>query len=430
MKSLRSINRNLIIVLAVAAAVVIVFFIILQPGSTHFAPNSVPITIGELADMIDDPVTREAIVSITVQRDSQVNIVMTNGRRYQTAKDPISSLPSQLRSMGITDSDLDAIRGRIQVADAEPDLLVNLIIIGVPAVLVVAMLFQAVRKNMRFDPNSQSNPINQMKKTPVTEQMGFRAITFDHVGGYEPAKQALRELTSLLREPAKRQAMSIRIPSGILLTGAPGSGKTQLAQAAAGDVGLNLLCCNGSDFIDMFVGVGANRIREIFGKARKAAPAILILDQIDALGFKRLIKPNNGEDERLQTLAALLTELDNVTANQGILVIAITNRPDALDEALTRSGRLERVIHLNAPDSAERESILRVLTARHSLSADVRLSALAEMGEGMVGAQLEQWVNEAGLRAIHNNSQTIGEQDFLSALSTLKTAQPASASQS
>jgi cell division protease FtsH len=409
--------------LLIGAVVLLAFVTTLIPqfgaNDAQSITDSRTITIGKLADLIADPDTRQDIILIEVYADNRVRVSMRGGPVYYTEKDPNSSLPSQLRSMAIADSIIEDIRSRIEVQNGAQDRLVTVLANLLPLVIIGGLFFWLWRRGILNNPTKQ---VDVMKKTPVTEQKAFRLVTFEHIGGYEPAKQELRTLTTWLRDPAARQQRGVRMPSGLLLTGAPGTGKTRLAQAAAGETSLNLVYCNGSDFIEMFAGIGAYRIREVFGKARGAAPALLIFDNLDALGYTRHEKPRSGEDERYQTLAALLTELDNFTANQQMLIIGITNRPDLLDPALVRGGRFERTLHLEAPSLAEREHILRLLTAGRPLAVEVDLKALATQADGLYGADLERLVNDAALLTAQVKRDQMTGADFEAALSSLRMA--------
>jgi len=232
-------------------------------------------------------------------------------------------------------------------------------------------------------------------------------ITFNDVAGLEEVKEDLQEEIEFLRNPRKFAALGAKIPKGILLVGPPGCGKTLLAKAVAGEAGVPFFSVSGSEFVEMFVGVGAARVRDLFNEAKKYAPCIIFIDEIDAVGRQRGAGLGGGHDEREQTLNQLLVEMDGFDPNSGIIVIAATNRPDILDPALLRPGRFDRRIVVNYPDVKEREEILKIHTRNKPLGPDINLSTLAKRTAGFTGADLENLVNEAALLAARRNKKFI-----------------------
>ncbi len=231
--------------------------------------------------------------------------------------------------------------------------------------------------------------------------------TFNDVAGEDEEKEELREIVDFLKNPQKFRELGARIPKGFLLVGPPGTGKTLLAKAVAGEAGVPFFSISGSDFVEMFVGVGASRVRDLFDHAKKNSPCIIFIDEIDAVGRQRGAGLGGGHDEREQTLNQLLVEMDGFTLNEGVIVIAATNRPDILDSALLRPGRFDRQVLVDAPDVKGREEILKVHTKGKPLSADVRLDVLAKTTVGFTGADLENLVNEAALRAAKHGQKEI-----------------------
>ncbi|MBC7194680.1 MAG: ATP-dependent metallopeptidase FtsH/Yme1/Tma family protein [Caldisericia bacterium] len=232
-------------------------------------------------------------------------------------------------------------------------------------------------------------------------------ITFNDVAGLEEVKEDLQEEIEFLRNPRKFAALGAKIPKGILLVGPPGCGKTLLAKAVAGEAGVPFFSVSGSEFVEMFVGVGAARVRDLFNEAKKYAPCIIFIDEIDAVGRQRGAGLGGGHDEREQTLNQLLVEMDGFDPNSGIIVIAATNRPDILDPALLRPGRFDRRVVVNYPDVKEREAILKIHTRNKPLGPDINLSTLAKRTAGFTGADLENLVNEAALLAARRNKKYI-----------------------
>ncbi len=239
-----------------------------------------------------------------------------------------------------------------------------------------------------------------------------KKVTFADVAGADEEKAELQEVVDFLKEPQRYLELGARIPKGILLVGPPGTGKTLLAKAVAGEAGVGFLSISGSDFVELYVGVGASRVRDLFDQAKKDSPAIIFIDEIDAVGRQRGAGLGGGHDEREQTLNQLLVEMDGFAANEGVVVLAATNRVDILDPALLRPGRFDRQVYVGAPDVKGREDILKVHTRNKPLAEDVDLSVLAKSTAGFTGADLENLCNEAALRAAGRHSKFIAMDDL------------------
>ena len=251
-------------------------------------------------------------------------------------------------------------------------------------------------------------------KARMTSESGNK-VTFEDVAGIDECKQELEEIIHFLRDPKKFTKLGGRIPKGVLLMGPPGTGKTLLARAVAGEAGVPFMTISGSDFVEMFVGVGASRVRDLFEQGKKHAPCIIFIDEIDAVGRHRGAGMGGGHDEREQTLNQLLVEMDGFDNNTGVILMAATNRPDVLDPALLRAGRFDRRVVVPAPDAKGRAAILKVHTRKVPMGADVDLSALARGTPGFVGADLENLVNEAALLAARRDREFVVQDDFESA---------------
>jgi cell division protease FtsH len=239
-----------------------------------------------------------------------------------------------------------------------------------------------------------------------------KKVTFKDVAGVDEAKEELQEIIEFLKEPQKFQKLGGRIPKGVLLVGPPGTGKTLLARAIAGEANVPFFSISGSDFVEMFVGVGASRVRDLFEQGKKSAPCIVFIDEIDAVGRHRGAGLGGGHDEREQTLNQLLVEMDGFDSNEGVILVAATNRPDVLDPALLRPGRFDRRVVVNRPDVRGREGILRVHTRKVPLGGDVNLHILARGTPGFSGADLANLVNEAALYAARQNRKLVTMSDF------------------
>ena len=243
-----------------------------------------------------------------------------------------------------------------------------------------------------------------------------KKVTFADVAGVDEEKQELEEIVDFLKQPSKYTDMGARIPKGVLLVGPPGTGKTLLARAIAGEAGVPFYSISGSDFVEMFVGVGASRVRDLFDQAKKNSPALIFIDEIDAVGRQRGAGLGGGHDEREQTLNQLLVEMDGFGTNEGIIMIAATNRPDILDPALLRPGRFDRQVVVGTPDVKGREEILRIHTRKKPLAEDVELKTLAKMIPGFSGADIENLANEAALLSVRKNKKVIGMEEFEEAI--------------
>ena len=264
---------------------------------------------------------------------------------------------------------------------------------------------------------SSNNPMSNFGKArTVLGLPNNKKVTFADVAGADEEKQELQEVVDFLRDPKKFTALGARIPHGILLVGPPGTGKTLLARAVAGEADVQFLSISGSDFMEMYVGVGASRVRDLFEQAKKISPAIIFIDEIDAVGRKRGSGMGGGHDEREQTLNQMLVEMDGFGSTEGVIVLAATNRPDILDPALLRPGRFDRQIHVGVPDVKGREDILKVHAKNKKLDADVDLKAVAQVTPGFTGADLSNLLNEAAILAAREDRPALNMQDLNDAM--------------
>ncbi|MBE6750684.1 MAG: ATP-dependent metallopeptidase FtsH/Yme1/Tma family protein [Ruminococcaceae bacterium] len=249
-------------------------------------------------------------------------------------------------------------------------------------------------------------------KSKARRDTGKKKTTFADVAGADEEKEEMAEIVDFLKDPKKFNDLGARIPKGVLLVGPPGTGKTLLARAVAGEAGVPFFSISGSDFVEMFVGVGASRVRDLFGEAKKEAPAIIFIDEIDAVGRQRGAGLGGGHDEREQTLNQLLVEMDGFGVNEGVIVMAATNRPDILDKALLRPGRFDRQITVGYPDVKGREEILKVHSRGKPLGPDVNLATIAKSTSGFTGADLENLLNESALLAVRHGKKAITQEEI------------------
>ena len=287
-------------------------------------------------------------------------------------------------------------------------MILPLLIVGVVLLFLWALLAGRANAN---------NPMaNFGKARTILGIPDNKKVTFDDVAGADEEKEELQEVVDFLRNPAKYTAIGARIPHGMLLVGPPGTGKTLLARAVAGEADVQFLSISGSDFVEMYVGVGASRVRDLFDQAKKVAPAIIFIDEIDAVGRKRGSGLGGGHDEKEQTLNQLLVEMDGFSKNEGVIVLAATNRPDILDPALLRPGRFDRQIHVGRPDVKGREEILKVHAKGKRLAEDVNLKTIARSTAGYTGADLSNLLNEAAILAARENRPVLTMPDINEAI--------------
>lgn len=276
-----------------------------------------------------------------------------------------------------------------------------------PMILLIGVWIYFMRQA-----NSGNNKAMSFGKSRARLIENNKKVTFADVAGCDESKQELEEVIDFLKDPSKFQRLGGKIPKGVLLVGPPGTGKTLLAKAVAGEADVPFFSISGSDFVEMFVGVGASRVRDMFAQAKKNSPCILFIDEIDAVGRHRGAGLGGGNDEREQTLNQLLVEMDGFDANENVILIAATNRPDVLDPALLRPGRFDRQVTVSNPDIKGREEILKVHVKKVPLAKDVNLSVIARGTPGFSGADLANLVNEAALLAARKNKRKVTSKDF------------------
>ena len=308
-----------------------------------------------------------------------------------------------------TDSGILLSYDFVSVPDSSPfDLVLPLIIAGLVLLFVWTLLMGKM---------NNSNPLQNFGKArTVLGVPDGKKVTFDDVAGADEEKEELKEVVDFLRNPAKFTEIGARIPHGLLLVGPPGTGKTLLARAVAGEADVQFLSISGSDFVEMYVGVGASRVRDLFDQAKKVAPAIIFIDEIDAVGRKRGSGLGGGHDEKEQTLNQLLVEMDGFSKNEGVIVLAATNRPDILDPALLRPGRFDRQIHVGHPDVKGREEILKVHAKGKRLDSSVNLKTIARATSGFTGADLSNLLNEAAILAAREDRPVLNMDDLNEAM--------------
>ena len=380
--------RNLALWVAVALLLVLLFNLF-QGSSQHTAASVITYT------QFNQEVAQGDVKKVTVQGD-QVQGVMANGQAFST------TVPTGDQSLWST---MKGHNVDITVAKADDGAfnIVNILINWFPMLLIIAVWIFFIRQMQSG--GGKAMGFGKSRAKLLTERTG--RITFEDVAGVDEAKDDLKEIVDFLKDPQKFQRLGGRIPKGVLLVGPPGTGKTLLARAIAGEANVPFFTISGSDFVEMFVGVGASRVRDMFEQAKKNAPCIVFVDEIDAVGRHRGAGLGGGNDEREQTLNQLLVEMDGFEANEGVILIAATNRPDVLDPALLRPGRFDRQIVVPNPDLIGREKILRVHMRKVPLAPDVDPRTIARGTPGFSGADLANLVNEGALLAARRGKRVV-----------------------
>ncbi|WP_127142460.1 ATP-dependent zinc metalloprotease FtsH [Pelagibacterium montanilacus] len=339
------------------------------------------------------------VAEVTIINDT-VDGRLNDGSRFEVTLPPSADIVPRLEEQGV------AISARAPEGSPFWSILLSS---WLPFIVIIAIWFFFIRQ-MQGGGRGGAMGFGKSRAKMLTETSG--RVTFEDVAGVEEAKQDLEEIVEFLRDPGKFQRLGGRIPRGVLLVGPPGTGKTLLARSVAGEANVPFFTISGSDFVEMFVGVGASRVRDMFEQAKKNAPCIIFIDEIDAVGRQRGAGLGGGNDEREQTLNQLLVEMDGFEANEGIILIAATNRPDVLDPALLRPGRFDRQVVVPNPDVAGRERILKVHVRKVPLAPDVDLKVLARGTPGFSGADLMNLVNEAALMAARRNKRFVTHAEF------------------
>lgn len=367
------------------------------------------VSLSQLADAIKSG----SVTRLVVRAETDILAELRDGSVIASRKERASSIYETLHGMGIPDERIQSLDIAIQSGDTFGSLLLSLIPLLLPTALLAFLVWRMAR-TVRLG-QDQTLGFGR-SRARVARDMERPTVTFNDVAGADEAKQELQEIVEFLREPDKFIQLGARIPKGVLMVGPPGTGKTLMARAVAGEAGVPFFSISGSEFVEMFVGVGASRVRDLFDRAKKEAPAIVFVDEIDAVGRQRGTGLGGGHDEREQTLNQILTEMDGFETGTNVIVMAATNRPDVLDPALLRPGRFDRKVMLDRPDVKGREAILRVHTKGKPLASDVDLDALARLTPGFAGADIENLVNEAAILAARRNKRTIGMREFQEAM--------------
>jgi cell division protease FtsH len=338
---------------------------------------------------------------------NKLRINLQDGAKQESLKEPQAALSETLKNMGVSDEALKELK--IEIKDTTTaNVFVNIILpFLLPFLLIAFFIWFLMRQAQRGGNQAMSFGASKARMF-IPNKDKRKRITFDSVAGSKEAKEELYEVVDFLKNPRKFVNMGAKIPRGFLLLGSPGTGKTLLAKAVAGEANVPFFSISGSEFVEMFVGVGASRVRDLFKQAKKSAPAIVFIDEIDAVGRQRGTGLGGGHDEREQTLNQILVEMDGFDTDAGVIVIAATNRPDVLDPALLRPGRFDRRIVVDNPDIKEREAILKIHQIGKKFEPGINMRQIAERTAGFSGADLANLLNEAAILTVRRKKRAIG----------------------
>ena len=392
-------------------AIFIVIFLVLALLFSLSSVNQTKIEKIGLQKLVSQ-INAGEVSSIEVQKNT-LNIKLANGNQEQASKEPTESLSTLLKNFNVAGDKLSAVDIKIKDESSSDVWLTVILPLVLPILLIGAFIFFMMRSVQGA--NNKAMMFGQTSAKDATKD-GKVKTKFADVAGAKEAKEELMEVVEFLREPQKFTELGAKIPRGVLLLGKPGVGKTLLARAVAGEASVPFFSISGSEFVEMFVGVGASRVRDLFKKAKKNAPCIVFIDEIDAVGRKRGAGMGGSHDEREQTLNQILVEMDGFENNVGIIVIAATNRPDVLDPALLRPGRFDRQVMIDMPDIADREAILNLHAKNKPLADKTGLRRIAERTPGFSGADLANVLNEGAILAARQNSKEISMADLYSAI--------------
>lgn len=398
----RSFSSYIFSTLLIFAVIVVLYSLLSGVGTS--TSNTVPLSeVARLAEAGE-------IKSISVE-DQDLTVTKTDQSIVKSKKEPDASLVETLSSYGVDGSHLSALDITVVAQSNFWYFVINILPILLPVALIGFFFWMLTRQSKGA--GMQAFNFGQSKARVTDPNDTNNKVTFKDVAGAREAKEELKEIVDFLKNPKKFLDIGARIPKGVLLAGAPGTGKTLLARAVAGEAGVPFFHLSGSEFVEMFVGVGASRVRDLFKMAKRAAPAIIFIDEIDAVGRVRGGGYGGGNDEREQTLNQILVEMDGFEPNDKVIIMAATNRSDVLDPALLRPGRFDRRVTLDLPDRRDREEILQVHSTKKPFAEDVNLKVIAERTPGFSGADLFSLMNEGAILAARENRKTVAQFDLI-----------------
>lgn len=399
---MKPLPKNIIIALITVLAVSAIFS---SMSLSTAKPETV--TIAKLAQQIE-----EGAVLDTDVEGSEITVTLKDGAKQKSRKDANVALEQILAEYGLDADDIRNANITIKDRSTRSYLLGVILPSMLPLLLLIIIFWFMIGKMQGANNKALSFGMSSAREIKDTKQ----TVSFKDVAGSKEAKEELQEVVEFLKNPKKFSDLGAKLPKGVLMMGRPGTGKTLMARAVAGEAGVPFFHMSGSEFVEMFVGVGASRVRDLFTRAKKQAPCIVFIDEIDAVGRQRGSGLGGSHDEREQTLNQILVEMDGFAQNIGVIVVAATNRPDVLDPALLRPGRFDRRVMLDLPDINEREEILKIHAVGKPLMEEVNLRRVAERTPGFSGADLMNLLNEAAIRAARFNRKSVSQEDTLDSI--------------
>ena len=399
---MKPLSKNIIFALIAVLLISAIF-----SGYTLQSEKPEEISMATLVDEIQSGTVKEIAIE-----GSDVSISLQDGKKQKTRKEAAVSLSEVLIDYGINPDQLKAADITVKDRSTRSYILGVILPSLLPLFLLIFVFWFMLRQMQGANNKAMSFGMSNAREIKDTKQK----VTFADVAGDKEAKEELAEIVDFLKNPKKFSDLGAKLPKGVLLMGRPGTGKTLLARAVAGEAGVPFYHLSGSEFVEMFVGVGASRVRDLFSRAKKSAPCIVFIDEIDAVGRQRGAGLGGSHDEREQTLNQILVEMDGFDPNIGVIVVAATNRPDVLDPALLRPGRFDRRVVLDLPDINDREAILQIHAKNKPLDPDVNLRRVAERTPGFSGADLMNLLNESAIRAARRNDSKVLQEDVLDSI--------------
>jgi cell division protease FtsH len=390
--------------------ILIFFLFFISPIlNNYFDKGQTSVSVVPISEIVIK-INEGEVESLDVRETEVLAHLIASSSTVKANKESGESIGTILKNLGVDETALSDVKIDI-IKDAAWKSYVGVFSLLLPIIFFGLLIFMIMRSVKGV--NSQALSFGNSRAKKINPEDKNQKVTFVDVAGAKVAKQELAEVVEFLKEPKKFLDIGATIPKGVMLTGAPGTGKTLLARAVAGEAGVPFYHLSGSEFVEMFVGVGASRVRDLFADAKKNAPAIIFIDEIDSVGRSRGVGMGGGNDEREQTLNQILVEMDGFEANEKVIVIAATNRADVLDTALMRPGRFDRRVNIDLPDRAERKEILEVHIKGKKLAEDVNLDVIAQRTPGFSGAELQSLLNEAAILAAREKRTTLAQFDAI-----------------
>src|SRR3989344_4762645 len=388
--------------------IILAFFVLIALFGAYSGSRSIIKTVG--LDVLVSNLEQGKVEKLIVKNSSTVEVYLKDGTRETVTKEPTESLPVLLKNYGVAPETIKAIPIEVTSEGGWAFWLSAILPFFLPLLLFGLLIYFMMRQVQGM--NNRALTFGQSGAREYPSQRKDQ-VNFSSVAGAKEAKSELMEVVEFLKTPDKFRAVGAKIPKGVLLLGAPGTGKTLMARAVAGEAGVPFFHISGSEFVEMFVGVGASRVRDLFRRAKKTAPCIVFIDEIDAVGRSRGAGLGGSHDEREQTLNQILVEMDGFENDTNVIVVAATNRPDVLDPALLRPGRFDRRVTLDLPDINDRTEILAIHAQNKPLVKDIDLKRVAERTPGFSGADLENLLNEAAILSARRNKKHVGLEEIL-----------------